>query len=455
MKRQADWYPVGLAPDVASSHIECSGKRYSRVAHTRDSLRALAQGLKRRSEALRALPIARIIKSLDRTHLRLATSGLTALAAAVSETSGYPEAAVSGSLHNALKHLHARQLRWWLDCSGIVPSALDGEMDRWNTLVYGPRLTTVVCSGNVPGAALPSIVQALLLKSPVLVKSASAEPALAPLYAEALAEEDPELAGVLAVIGWSGGDEDLEAGLLAETEALIAYGSNETIASLRRRLPPGARFIGYGHRVSFTVVDRGAMTGPLDQLAVGTAFDAVQLDQQGCLSPQTIYIERGGEFSARDLAPLIGELLEQFRNDPPRRPLDAAESSAIHQYRSALEMRSLGAERALWSSEGDTAWTVAIEPDPQLSPSPGNRTVVLREVDDVSELPALLQPLAGSLISCGLCVASERRTDLIRALGAVGVTRFTSLLTAQQPTDALFHDGVSPLATLARFVRVE
>lgn len=456
MERHADWYPAGLEPTVAPTHFECAGKRFVRAGHTRESLRALGCGLRARSEALRALPIARIIESLDRTHLRLATSGLPALTAAVSEASGYPEAAVKSSLHNTLMHLHSRQLRWWLECSGIAAGALDGKMDRWNTLVYGPRLTTVVCSGNIPGAALPSIVQPLLLKSPVLVKSASVEPSLAPLYAEALAEEDPDLAAGIAVTGWNGGDEALEAGLLEETEALIAYGSDETIASLRRRLRSGTRFIGYGHRISFTVVDRASLgRETLHQVAYGLAFDAAQLDQQGCLSPHSVYIERGGESSARDLAPLIGEWLDQLRSDPPRRELDAAEASAIHQYRSAVEMRSLGDEKALWTSEDGTAWTVAIEPDPQLGPSPGNRTVVLREIDDLSELPTLLRPLAGSLISCGLCVASERRTELIRALGAAGVTRFTGLLTAQYPTDALFHDGVSPLATLARFVRAE
>ena len=413
----------------------------------------LARGLRRRTDAFRKVPLARITNALDRLHAEWSND--PPVARAVSRATGYPEEVVSLSLRHLCGSMRRPILEEWLARSGIRPEWLDGVEDEARTRVYGPRLTLVVSSGNVPGAALPSVVQALLLKSPVVVKSSSAEPVLLPAYAAALAEMDAEVAAALAVASWRGGDEQVEPEVFSQIDAAIVYGSDATLRSLRSRLPAHARFIGYGHRISFTVIARECLThAGLDALAAGLVRDVCLFDQQGCLSPQAVYVEEGGAVGASQLAERVAALLEE--PSFPRRVLDPGENAAIHQYRAACEMEALTRTglRVL-ASEAGTAWTVVLDPKPDLEPGPGNRTLVVRPVADLAVLPKIVERLGPSLISCGLAAPEERRPQLTAALGAAGVTRFTTAGDAQLPQDLLFHDGVSPLASLARFVRME
>lgn len=454
-----DWFPAGLRPpgEPEEGHTP-TGAAYRRIALTPSAARDLARGLRERAAAFRRVPLERILAALDQVHAAWSEEGsgaLAELANQVEAATGYAGAHLP--LRKLFGSMRRPSLERWLEASGIRQVWLDGTLDEAGKLVFGPRLTLVVSSGNIPGAALPSVVQALLLKSPVLVKTSSAEPVLLPAYAAALAEADPEVAQALAVTGWTGGDTRLEAALLPEVDALVAYGSDETLASLRARLPAHARFVGYGHRISFVAwgrecLGRERMPESLHDLAL----DFCLFDQQGCLSPHAVYVEEGGETSPEEFARMLGEALERMRRQIPRRPLSAAESSAIHQYRASVEMEAFSREGLrLWSSPEGTAWTVVLDPEPDLRPTPGNRTVVVRPLRDLTELPAVVRPLGPALISCGLTVAEKRRPELVRSLGEAGVTRFTIPGQAQLPEDALLHDGVNALAALARWVAVE
>src|SRR5205085_2146383 len=111
--------------------------------------------------------------------------------------------------------------------------------------------------------------------------------------------------------------------------------------SLRGRLPLRVRFVPYGHRISFAAVGREALAGgAAAETAEGIARDLCVFDQQGCLSPQAIYVERGGATTPEEFADLLAAALEAARSRIPRRQLGPAEAAAIHQYRASVEMRS-------------------------------------------------------------------------------------------------------------------
>jgi hypothetical protein len=182
----------------------------------------------------------------------------------------------------------------------------------------------------------------------------------------------------------------------------------------------------------------------------------VLFDQQGCLSPQAVYVEREGEISPQVLAEGVAEACAGLAGQYPRRQLSAAEAAAIHQYRAEVEMRSLTETGArLWVSPGSTGWTVALDPNPQLMECCLNRTVILRPVADLGEVLPGIEMMRGQLISAGLEAGDARRRELVETLGEAGVTRITRLGKAQEPASALYHDGINALATLARFVTVE
>ena len=441
-----DYFPDGLhidaEPEEHAKPVPFQRRRLTPVIAV-----AAAQSLRSRASAFRQTDALQLIQALDRVHAAWSTARSPLRREAVAllrQATGYPEAVIDRHLRKTIAGLRSRVIRHWMP-------HIEGAA------TYGPELTVVVSSGNIPGAALPSVVQALLLRSPCLVKTSSAEPILLPLYARSLAEQAPEIARYLVVTGWEGGDTALETALIQEADALVAYGSDAALSKLRSHLPAHARFIGYGHRISFSAIARECLTRrAARRLATGVALDAAVFDQQGCLSPQAVYVERGGDVSPDEFGELVARELVRLERLIPRRKLSPAEASAIHQYRTDLEMRAFAdASLRLWSSAGGTAWTVAVERNAELLPCPLNRTMVLRPVDTLEQIPACVAGARGMLLSAGLEAPPERRDTLTEELLGLGVTRITRVGHAQRPTYARYHDGIDAIAALTRAGTVE
>jgi hypothetical protein len=332
-----------------------------------------------------------------------------------------------------------------------------GAGHRVRARVIGPRLTVVWASGNVPVASPPAVVHALLVKSPCLVKTAAAEPVLPVLLARSLAREAPWLESAVAAIHWPGADAEVGRALFREADAIVAFGDDDTLALVRSWAPVGARFRGHGHRVSFGVIGREALRGEvIDDTAARVARDIVLFDQQGCMSPHLFYVECGKTPTIRILAEKVAARLGDEEARAPRRAIAPEEAAAIHQLRATYEMRALADEAAmLVSSPAGTAWTVIVDPDPAFSFSCLNRTLLLKPIDALSDVPARVAPLRGRLQTAVLAVPRPRRSGLEMSLASLGVTRITRLGRAQEPSLAAPHDGHPRLADLVQWTTVE
>src|SRR5262249_28279493 len=157
------------------------------------------------------------------------------------------------------------------------------------TAVIAPRLMTHIMAGNIPGAGIPDLIFACAVRAASLVKSSADDPLLPALFAESLAEMDPDLGDCIAVVWWPGGDQTIEKPVFSRSDCVIAAGSDETIRAVQQRVK--SRFIGYGHRLSFGFIGKEALT---DAKAVArrAALDVAMYDQQGCLSPHLFYVEQ-------------------------------------------------------------------------------------------------------------------------------------------------------------------
>jgi hypothetical protein len=76
----------------------------------------------------------------------------------------------------------------------------------------GPELLVHVWAGNVPGLPLWSLISGFLVKAPSVGKVSSAEPLVAHVVAQVLAEVEPRLAPHVAVVWFQGGDAARERG---------------------------------------------------------------------------------------------------------------------------------------------------------------------------------------------------------------------------------------------------
>jgi len=338
-----------------------------------------------------------------------------------------------------------------------LPALLDADLgsryalDRFiarpggiRSMAFGPGLLVCVFSGNVPGIPAFDMALGLALKSACLVRPAAEEPDFAPLFARSVAEVDPDLGACLHVARWAHDD----AAPYQRAGAVLAYGSDGSIAAIRRLVPGGVRFIGHGHRLSFACVAAEAATA---ETASRLALDVAMYDQQGCVSPHMAFIERGGPLSPAAFARAVADALAGLQERMPRGRLTLEEAVALRSARDEAEFTA----DACYLSPGDLAWAVVHHEEPDFRPSPLGRFLWTYAVDRLADVAPLVAPHSAYLQTVAFAGADAGRLALAEALGRVGVSRVAPVGLVQEPHPLWRHDGRPTAGDLVRWVDVE
>ena len=209
------------------------------------------------------------------------------------------------------------------------PEALDRfvSLDEKDplTLRAQPRgLVVHWVAGNVPVLGLLSVVQAMLCKNANLVKVSRRRPGMLPHLLAALAEaaytnaRGETLSGRIltdatAVVYADREDHAAACELSQLADVRVAWGGREAveaIINLPRRY--GTEDIIFGPKLSFAIVgaERLSDRDAASRTAAAIAADACAFDQEGCNSPHTVFVERGGSVAPAEFARLLGEAME-------------------------------------------------------------------------------------------------------------------------------------------------
>jgi len=317
----------------------------------------------------------------------------------------------------------------WLRIELGHESVLDGFQPIGSHFLraIAPRVILHIVSGNTPHAALQSLVRGLLLGSRNLCKL----PSGGLPDAEAFVARLP--ADLRAQVEFSTRHPDPG---LAVADAIIVFGSDETVEHFRALALPNQIFLGYGHRISLGIVfeDAAFESAPL------AARDASLFDQQGCLSPHCIYVaDRPQEYAAR----LAGEI-ERFEGTSPRSKLSLSEAAAISESRETARFRmAIGHDVHLWESRESDAWTVIYDGDPIFHPSVLNRVIYVRPLpEDPSAAVELARP-------CLSTIAIWPNTQpFAERAASLGASRVCALGRMQDPPWTWRQDGRHTLAPL-------
>ncbi|HEY0673627.1 MAG TPA: acyl-CoA reductase [Longimicrobiales bacterium] len=416
-------------------------------AHIDDICRAIRGN---RTQHLNTRTVAAIVEAID-SAVTLMRRDAEATAALLSAVTGYSQPVAADTLAHMLDDwsadaLHALLRSELQDARVLDQPVRDTAIANKYVAAYGFPLGCHVFSGNVPGVAVTSIIRSLLVKSATLGKTASGEPVLPVLFAQALSQVAPGLASCLALTYWPGGTADLDATAVANADVIVVYGGGAAVSAIAARVSPARRLVVHGPRLSFAIA--GPTAGAREAADLARAVAAY--DQQGCVSPHLVYV-LGDATQARSFAQAVAAELEKLRETSPVGDLRTEEVIAIRNARAEAEFAP-GME--LFGEEG-SGYSVILEQQPEFRLSCLNRLLYVKPVPSFDVIAAAL-PAREHLQSVGIAGFDEKaKAGLIRQLGLAGVSRITSFARLPWPPMHWHHDGATPLQELIYWQDIE
>jgi hypothetical protein len=350
-----------------------------------------------------------------------------------------------------------------------------------------PEMVLGYAAGNVIGTAhlITLLAQVSALVNPggaeaarrpfpvVLVKNSRQEALFTPLLLSAIETIDPELVKGVAVMIWDYEDTALQEYLLYQADLVITAASDftidqidEVITRVQNPRQP-IRTHHHGHKVSFTTIARPYLkkdTGEVDTELVHVvttlaAVDSIFWDQYGCLSSRVHFIERGGQNLHTPLE--YGESLAQkMRALSTYLPRGAIPLTGLHnRFEKWAALTSTGLVHLCSNYEDD--FLVIVDERPWSAAMFGDtindcieRTVVIRPVDDIAEVPGKyltwlrpenLQTMSVAIDGQAHRTWSPKFAAFVEAIGERGVTGVRTIGRGPFPQLAYSWDGFLPM----------
>ncbi len=341
----------------------------------------------------------------------------------------------------------------WVSAELGHPETLDSFTPHGPLMsrAIAPQAILHIVSGNTPHAAIQSVLRGLLLGSHNIIKLPSSG---LPELLNWLQQLPPELQKLTETHTELTSDHWKSPAI----QAVIAIGSDDTIAQIQQKIRPDQRFIPHGHKISIGIVSRkphptrpNEEAGSFKEAAELAAKDICAYQQKGCLSPHAIYINESVQGDALSFCQFLAEAMDTLTRDEPASQLSLSEAGSIRNLRETTRFRAANTkstnEFAIWESANSLNWTVICETSPTLKLSCLNRCIYVKPLPkNLSKLGKETQHLSTiSLYPFDLESAANISEQLPTA------HRICPLGQSQTPTLFWHHDGFAPLASLVKW----
>jgi hypothetical protein len=396
-----------------------------------------------------------ILKLLDKNHI-----SRQFLNEALPIITGFDSKMIDLNLSSYLKTFRLHSLKIFLaqdfNQVGMLSDFMPVVKGGWSK-VKSPDLMLHVWSANVPALSLWSLVCSLLVKSPSIGKLASDEPLVASIFIDLLLQEIPALEDCLSLVWWRGGDFSQSQPLFDHSDLVMAYGSNETLSSIRNHLGINTRLLGHGHKLSFSLVSDSALDNKSAKwVAEKAALDVVRYDQMGCYSPHAYFVKTGGLVSPKEFANILLYEIKSLSHRFSSRHLSVAESNALNNWRQENIFRSIkNSHIEIMGEVNSTSQVVFSAIAIPLQASILDRNIFVIALNDWDELGNCLRQNRHLLQTAGVAVSIEELNGISNLLVDLGVTRICSVGDMTQPNSGWHHDGGFSLLDLVKIADVE
>jgi len=301
-------------------------------------------------------------------------------------------------------------------------------------LAIGPENALLICAGSMPHPSWQALTKLAILETKrIFVKLPDAP------CADAVAE-------AALMMGESGLFKDVRISRDLPSEgvdlfdAVIVFGTSQTVDFFRKMVPWNKKFLGFGNKFSLAVVDARDVSLETGRSVVR---DVVVYAQQGCLSPHVCYVCNGdADAMAQFCAQALGEAQAAGVLLGTRDVLAAARVYTTRRAELAL------GSKVLIPEDGSLDWTVILSSRDDFEVSPGSNVLRVKRCSSAERLVELLEPWRGSISTVAV---SKNQTPIL----GTGATRFCALGKMQQPSVFWTQDGFCSLAQLVSWVCVE
>lgn len=320
-----------------------------------------------------------------------------------------------------------------------------------------------IAAGNVFLGSVDSLIHGIITKNINILKASSQDRLFPALFFKALEDVDTkrELLPYLCLTYWSpkeGHADQAAIDLLMKQamDGILLFGGQSAVTHYQKDLGPNTELLAFGPKISFGLILKDADAESLEQAAQGFAKDIIYWEQRACTSCQNVFIEDPLGTLTPDFATRLNRALEHLAQALPQPQLDLD---------NALEIRK-SRELAKWDAfkdgfgdvlESRSGHSLIIQKGWDLQDSPLNRTVILKRIEDFSDLqkgniPHMRSHL-GTVAIASQTTRPEQLERMTQELQACGILRFCepgSMSTAGNPHAA--HDGIHLTERLVRWI---
>jgi hypothetical protein len=313
---------------------------------------------------------------------------------------------------------------------------------------YSPEVIGHICAGNIIGLPAFEITMDKLVDAATWVKVPTEEPVFGAMYARSFQEVDPELADTVAVLPFGSENMSAQEFLIAHSDLVRATGGelarkNLTELAVKHNVP----LAGHWHKFSFITIAKEYLDTRAREVAELASLDVSAWDQQGCFSPQEIFVETGSAVSPQQFAGLLAEEMERTVQALPK-GTNSGKIQVLDGYYQYMTKEMMGEPVKLYASPTYQWLVIYDENSASFEPSPLFRVIRVTPVTDIMEIPRRIKPLGQFLQTVGVAIPMGRLIPFADALGEAGVTNIRTIsgMTLQKAWEP--WDGRFPLQEL-------
>ncbi len=304
----------------------------------------------------------------------------------------------------------------------------------------------IISSRTTIGVAILPSIFALCAKCDVVVKDR--EDGLIRAFFSTLHEELDALEGAAVACEWKGSDEER----LEEYDAIVAFGSDETLARIRERTAYAARFAGFGSKASIGYFGRDALVqNTLHDLCDAAARDVVLYETEGCMSLHVLFVENSQGVNAGDAASALAAAIQRAAVEFPPGRRDASASARILNARNLSAFRACAGKGATFS-DARASFLVVLDPPADEPPIFAPRAIAVRGVADPAQARAYVRE---HRLPVEAVAIAGTRCDIVNMALDMGANRITAFGELQRPPLEGGHGGRTRVVDFVRWVTRE